>query len=39
LSTADKVLKKKIIDYKKKQAEKVIQKDKKVKKMLKKSRG
>ncbi len=38
LSTADKALKKKIIEYKKKQAEKVIQKDKKVKKLLKKSR-
>lgn len=38
LSTADKALKKKIIDYKKKQAEKVIQKDKNVKKLLRKSR-
>jgi len=38
LSTADKALKKKIIDYKKRQAEKVAQKDKKVKKILKKSK-
>jgi phosphoribosylcarboxyaminoimidazole (NCAIR) mutase len=38
LSTADKALKKKVIEYKKKQAEKVIQKDKKVKKILKKSK-
>jgi len=38
LSTADKALKKKIIDFKKKQAEKVIQKDKNVKKLLKKSK-
>ncbi len=38
LSTADKGLKNKIIDYKKKQADKVIQKDRKVKNKLKKSR-
>jgi 5-(carboxyamino)imidazole ribonucleotide mutase len=38
LSTADKALKKKIIDYKKRQAEKVVQKDKKVKKILKQSK-
>ena len=35
LSTSDKVLKKKLIDYKKKLAEKVVDKDKKVKKKLK----
>jgi 5-(carboxyamino)imidazole ribonucleotide mutase len=36
LSISDKGLRKKILDYKKKQADKVIQKDKNVKKILKK---
>ena len=39
LSTSDKGLRKKILDYKKKQADKVIQKDKNVKKILKQSKS
>ena len=39
LSTADKGLRRKILDYKKKQADKVVQKDKTVKKILKKLRS
>ncbi|MGR3300966.1 MAG: 5-(carboxyamino)imidazole ribonucleotide mutase [Candidatus Scalindua sp.] len=39
LSTSDKGLRKKILEYKKKLADKVIQKDKKVKKILKQSKS